>query len=210
MTAQESGRPPLMRVAIDPSTATSELLRAAVHLAVSLRASLEGLLIEDETLLSLADLPFARRVTHQGRAGAASARSELERELRVRAASLRQLLTELAGQQRVELTFRIVRGPIEREILAAAAEAGLLALWRAERSIARHPRTVSRAEILPLRLLHGAHRRPGPQTTIDADSPSPIAAAAPGLLLVSCQNYAIGEKLLDDLLDLSASVIVVS
>ncbi len=70
----------------------------------------------------------------------------IERRLRARAAILRRELDELAAEHKVPSTFRVLRGPIDRELLAAAVEADLLALGRLGHSLARRARLGSTAQ----------------------------------------------------------------
>ncbi len=205
MSERHSRKPGCIRVALDPATATQDLLRAAVHLAASLESRLEGLLIEDENLLRLANVPFARHVTRYGTIAEPPDQSGIEREIRLRTRKLQQLLAEMAEREQVEHTFRVVRGIVEREIRAAAAEADLIALWRAGRAIDRQARATSRTGILPLHLLHGRASRSGG----DASLPNLISTEGAGLLLVNCQSPTIGEKLLHDLLSEAGSIIII-
>ena len=144
--APEAARPPRrIVVALDASSHSHAALAAAVALAGRLQAELQGIFVEDVNLLRLAELPFAREV----RFGLPAARpvqgEELLRGLRARAAVLRRELAELAEQNKVSSTFRVVRGAVAGELIAAALEADVLALGRMGHSLSRRARLGSTA-----------------------------------------------------------------
>jgi len=115
-------------VALDASRASEDALEAAAAMAELLEAELEGLYVEDVNLVRLAALPFSREV------GLASARSrrvisaDVERALRAEGARARRALETIASRWRVQCSFRITRGQVASELLAAAAQADLVAL----------------------------------------------------------------------------------
>lgn len=124
-------------VALDASRASESALEAAAAMAAQLEAELEGLYVEDTNLLRLAGLPFAREV------GLASARSrrvasdDVARALRAEAARARQALEAIAARRRVRCSFRVARGQVVAELLAAAAHADLVALATASLELRR-------------------------------------------------------------------------
>lgn len=115
-------------VALDASRASEGALEAAAAMAAQLEAELEGLYVEDINLLRLADLPFSREV------GLASARSrrvlseDMVRALRGEAARARRALEAISKQSHVRCSFRVARGQVAAEVLAAAGRADLVAL----------------------------------------------------------------------------------
>ena len=132
-------------VALDASNNSRAALAAAIGLAETFHAEIVGLFIEDINLVRLAELPFAREVRF-GEVAVHRFESEtIERKLRARAAILRHELEELATEHKVPSTFRVLRGPIDRELIAAAVEADLLALGRLGHSLARRARLGSTA-----------------------------------------------------------------
>lgn len=145
-TASEPERwPRRIVVALDASSHSHAALAAAVALAGRLHSELQGIFVEDINLLRLAELPFAREV----RFGLSAARpvqgEELLRGLRARAAVLRRELEELAEQNKVSSTFRVVRGAVAGELIAAALEADVLALGRMGHTLSRRARLGSTA-----------------------------------------------------------------
>ncbi len=104
---------PIERVVV-PLDAASEnrtAIETAARLAARARAPLHGVFIEDEELLRLAGLPFARQVTI-GRGAEPFTSESIELQLRAAAERARQELVAAAKRHRVECTFEIVRGAI--------------------------------------------------------------------------------------------------
>ena len=139
---------PLRRivVALDASAHSHAALEVAVMLALRLRAEIQAVFVEDINLLRLTELPFAREVRF-GQAGAHPVQSDdVQRGLRARAAVLRRAVEDVAEQSKVSSTFRVVRGAVVGEVLAAALEADLLALGRLGHAVARRGRLGSTAQ----------------------------------------------------------------
>lgn len=115
-------------VGLDASPASLDALAAAAALAGRLRTDLAGLFVEDEDLLRLAGLPFAGIVRVPGGAREAIDPARAEAELRAVAARARDALERAASAERVACTFRVARGAVVAEVLAAAGDADLLVL----------------------------------------------------------------------------------
>ena len=138
-------------VALDTSAHSMAALRAAAELAARLEAELEGIFVEDENLIRLASLSFVRQ---QEPFSAARRRLELrqiEREMAVCARRLEQAFHSIAEESDVQGTFRVVRGTVEEELLAAAIEADILFLGRAGHSPGRRHHMGSTARHAALR-----------------------------------------------------------
>jgi len=134
-------------VALDASTNSRAALAAAIGLAETFHSEIMGLFVEDINLLRLAELPFAREVRFGELAVRRFELETIERKLRARAALLRRELEDLATEHKVPSSFRVLRGPIDRELLTAAVEADLLALGRMGHSLAHRPRLGSTAQM---------------------------------------------------------------
>ncbi|MBK1731501.1 universal stress protein [Thiococcus pfennigii] len=117
-------------VALDASPHSLRGLALAAHIAAALGAEIEGVFIEDTELLRSAGLPFLRevRVTTLGESTLDAAR--LERELRAGARRMRTQLERSAAELGIAWSFRVWRGDLAAEILAAAVDAELFALAR--------------------------------------------------------------------------------
>jgi nucleotide-binding universal stress UspA family protein len=129
MTETEA-RAPVRRilVALDASGASLAALDAAARLAATLEAELLGLFVEDVDLLRLAGLPFAREASLMLAQARRVERADMERALRAQATRARQALERVATRASVRCSFRVVRGRVTEELLAAAAEADLVAV----------------------------------------------------------------------------------
>lgn len=122
-------------VALDASPQSVAALRAAAELATLMEADVEGLFIEDINLLYLCGLPFGREV------GSYTARvrrletSEMERQLRVLAATIREAMRRVASQTPMRWSFSVRRGVVSDELLAAAQGASLMSVGRGGRAL---------------------------------------------------------------------------
>jgi len=117
-------------VALDSSPASLAALKQAVDLAADFEATVLGLYVEDINLLRVAEISFTHEV---GLFSARSRRLEIqyvERQFKGQASKARDALAKLAKQAGVEWSFRVVRGVITTELLAAAAEADLIIMGR--------------------------------------------------------------------------------
>jgi len=127
-------------VALDASKESLAALTAAANLAAQLQAELAGLFIEDIDLLNLAALPFSREARMLSSAGRGLEPERLERELKSRAALARRTLAQVAEALHLHWTFRVARGRIETELLAAAAEADMVAVGKGTRPMSGEAR----------------------------------------------------------------------
>ncbi|HTN53059.1 MAG TPA: universal stress protein [Anaeromyxobacter sp.] len=117
-------------VGMDASAASRGALATAAALAGRLGSELTGLFVEDEDLLRLATLPFGAVV----RPGGEEERLDpdaAERALRALAAHAREELERAAASHRVACSFRVARGRVAREVLAAAEGVDLVVLGAA-------------------------------------------------------------------------------
>jgi nucleotide-binding universal stress UspA family protein len=130
---REEGLEPAIRrilVALDASPHSLAALEAAAELAAGLKAELLGLFVEDINLLRLAELPFAREMGVFSTTRRRLDILEVERELRAQASRARRALAIAAGRAQVPWSFRVARGVIAAELLAAASEADLVILGK--------------------------------------------------------------------------------
>ena len=122
-------------VALDASPASLEGLKAAADLAVRLGAELAGLFIEDADLLRAVETPFVREVCFFSPYARRLDRAQLERQLRAQAEGMRRSLAAIARQRGLDWDFQTRRGPVARELIAAAADDDLIILGRVGRSL---------------------------------------------------------------------------
>jgi nucleotide-binding universal stress UspA family protein len=108
--------------ALDPSRQNRVALEQALALAERMRAELIALFVEDENLLHLAGLPFAREV-HRISAGERKLdAAQMSRTLRRQSDSLRRLIEQSAEQRRIHVSLRVVQGHFIHTALMAAGE----------------------------------------------------------------------------------------
>jgi nucleotide-binding universal stress UspA family protein len=144
------GREPAIRrilVALDVSPHSMTALEAAAELAAGLKAELVGIFVEDINLLRLAQLPFAREVGIFSTSWRQLTALEVERQLQAQARRARRALAITASRAQVPWTFRVARGVISSELLAAASEADLVILGKVGWSLTktRHLGSTARA-----------------------------------------------------------------
>jgi nucleotide-binding universal stress UspA family protein len=132
-------------VALDTSQHSLAALLAAAELAARLKAELIGLFVEDINLLRLAGLPFAREIRYPSAIVQQLDSPRLEQELKAQGAQVRRVLAAVAEQAQVAWSFRVVRGHVTAEVLAAALEADLLSLGISSWPSARRGRLGSTA-----------------------------------------------------------------
>lgn len=120
-----------------------EVSRAALEqtalLAERMGAQLEGIFVEDIDLIQIAGLPFVREFRSVSRSEDAISLNRIEQELRVLARRAERLLSEQATRHNVAWSFRIWRGSIDTDLLAADVGADVFALTRLGTSLVRLP-----------------------------------------------------------------------
>ena len=176
----EHEREPTIRrivVALDASRHSLAALEAASELADALKAELVGIFVEDVNLLHLAGLPFAREVGYPSGIDRPLDSPSMERWLRIQAEQARQALASIAARRQLRWSFRVARGQVATELLAAALEADLLALGKASWASTRRVRLGATARVVvaqalgPVLLLQHGHAICQPvQVVYDASS----------------------------------------
>lgn len=153
-------------VALDTSMSSRAALESAAGIARQLGAELLGVFVEDLALVQLAALPLAREL----RIASASARAldpaAMQRSLEAQASQARSSLEQASRRFGLRASFRVARGDVVTELLAAAAEVDLLALGLSgQMEIAgRRIGSTVRAVVAQARcsiLIEHAHKRTG-------------------------------------------------
>ena len=176
-------------VALDASRASLDALAAAAALAERLGAELGGLFVEDENLLRLGGHPMARQLRLPSSDWRPLEREVIEADLRALAARAREALAEVAAPRHLTWSFRVARGQVSVEVLAAASQADLLVLGVSGHRLTRGPgetarAALARAPISVLVLTRGA--RVGPPVLAAYDgSPAGEKALALGSRLAA-------------------------
>jgi len=117
-------------VTLDAFNVSIQALEQAVQLAERMGAQLEGIFVEDIDLIQIAGLPFLREVRSVSRSENVIDLARMEQELRVLARRAERLLSEQAARHNVVWSFRIWRGSIDNDLMAADIEADVFALTR--------------------------------------------------------------------------------
>ena len=103
-------------VPLDTASETGTAIDTAVRLAARWRVPLHGIFIEDEELIGLAGLPFARQVTLSTGLEPLT-RDHVEDHFRAFAERVRRELAAVADRHGVSWLFEIVRGPLAANAL---------------------------------------------------------------------------------------------
>ncbi len=110
-------------VALDDATLGPEMMETAVNVAVALHADLQGLYVEDDSLLRLAELPFVHEIT----TGSATVRpidaQSMQRAMRHRADLARRVLEKRAESARIRCSFSVTHGRAGRRSLLCTLRA---------------------------------------------------------------------------------------
>ncbi len=121
-------------VALDASSRGRAALEAAVRLAIETSAELQGLYVEDEDLVRLASLPFAREVDFTSASTRPLRAASMERELQAAAQEAQRAFAGALQRLDLNWTFRVVRGTVPATSLAAAGDVDLLVIGQQGRS----------------------------------------------------------------------------
>ena len=105
-------------ITCDTSPLGEAALDAAAALARQLDAELMGLFVENDNLLRMAALPFAREFALSGAAARPVEAGELVRLLRAQAETVRSALSDAAQRMSVPWSFQVVRGGLPDSVLA--------------------------------------------------------------------------------------------
>jgi nucleotide-binding universal stress UspA family protein len=124
-------------VALDASPHSQAALDAAVRIAATVEAEVEGLFVEDETLRRAAQLPFAKEVRAYTAPPKRLNDQRLQRQLRYRAEYAEHALQRVAEQAEVPHVFRTAEGNVTQQLLRAADNADLLVLGKTSTASSR-------------------------------------------------------------------------
>jgi hypothetical protein len=128
--SQVPDRPATRRIAValDASEQSLRGIALAAAVAAALRAELEGVFIEDDSLLRAVGLPFQREFRLTTRAEEHADPARLQRELRAAARHVRASLEQSARRLGCSWSFRVWRGDAGADILSAASSADMFTL----------------------------------------------------------------------------------
>ncbi|HIP77315.1 MAG TPA: hypothetical protein EYH07_02480 [Kiloniellaceae bacterium] len=168
------------------SAAGGEVLKAAAGLASAESCELTGLFVEDQDLLRLAALPFAREVQLSKAITRALEPELIERDLQAQASQAKAAIARQAELHRLAWSFHMVRGRTEEQILLAASAGDIIAMARrvgplaSYASVSRQARKIAARAPGPL-LLAGDREPVTPGTVLLPYDASPAAEFMLGL-----------------------------
>ncbi len=130
-------------VSLDAISETHAAIEAAARLAVRWNAVLHGVFVEDEDLLRLAGLPFARQVSLGAGAEPLTA-AQAARQVRAFAESARREFAAAAHRHSLRWSFEVVQGSAAADTVMTAAGDFIVACT-ASRPIGAHFRVETRS-----------------------------------------------------------------
>ena len=116
-------------VPLDSSPESIAALEPAAWIASVMRSKLTALLVEEQELFTLADLPFSREISIMQPQTRNLDPSRLEQEMRARAVTMQKKIARIAARYSVEWSFKVVRGHRDREIATLAEARDLIAMF---------------------------------------------------------------------------------
>lgn len=130
--------PGIRRMLVAFGASASELagIEAAARLAARAEAELSAMLVEDEVLFRVAALPIARVVGPLAPEGQPIDAASMNRALSAFTAQARSSIARSAAQAGVPWSFRVVRGRMQAEVLAAAAPDDLVVVQSGDAGLA--------------------------------------------------------------------------
>jgi nucleotide-binding universal stress UspA family protein len=159
-------------VAVDASPPSFAALEAAAEMAAMLGAELITLFVEDIMLLRLAESPFAIEIGLSSGSVRRLNTQQMQRQLRAQANRVRRRLTHLAERWGIPWSFRIARGAINAELIAAASEVDLVILgrmgWSGSRGLGSTAQAMASQQERPA-LIHAPRVKLKPQILVIYD-----------------------------------------
>ena len=147
-------------VALDATAHGVQFLESAAAIAERLRADLKAVLVEDESLLRLADLPFAQEVNRKSGIGRSLDSVQLNRLLRARSNQLQQVIDRFCASGQVSAQLQVVRGHYLSAALSATSSTDVLLLGSVGRQLATfEPYRMARGARAPSVLPKALYRR---------------------------------------------------
>ncbi len=132
-------------VGLDASQMSTAVLHTAVRLSAFLKADITGLFVEDINLIRLAQLPFSSEVRYLTAGTRPLHPEQMQQVLHSHATWLRYEFGQTAGERSVKWDFRVARGFVSQELLAAAHQSDLLVIGRLSSHRGVHQRVGSTA-----------------------------------------------------------------
>ncbi len=178
-------------VVLDSATSSESTLQTAASVAAAAACELTGLFIEDQDLIHLAALPFARE-TQLNKAMTQTLKPErLQQDLRAQASLARTAIAKHAAEHRLSWSFQVVHGRTEEQILVAASSGDIIAMARRVGPLAQFGRASLQARSI-------AAKAPGPLIIAGATEET-----RPGIVLLPYDASAAAAQMLGIASDLA-------
>ena len=126
MTPNNAEQGTRVLLALESTAGSTASIEIALRLAVAMQAEVAGVFVEDTDLMRLAALPFTQETGLVSGAQRPLLPADVESTLRRRAEQARRSLADLAGASQVRWSFRVTRGKMLLEVLAAVDRADVV------------------------------------------------------------------------------------
>jgi hypothetical protein len=136
-------------IALDTASLTAPVIETGVALAAGLDAMLDALFVEDEQLLRLAALPFARELGYPSARLRRLDPADVERALRAQVEQVRKQLAATAAALDLEWQLNVVRGDVLRTAFGYANVADILVVGRSVAAAVREPGLAAQPQPFP-------------------------------------------------------------
>lgn len=196
----ESVQTDYILVALDASPHSTAALVAAAQVAAALNLELRGLYVEDINLLHLCGLPFGLEIGSFTANPRRLEQAHMERDFRIQASLLRKIMADVAGRQRVSWSFKVVRGGVTQEVLAAGSAAQMVSLGRVGTTPGKRTGSTAQAVVRntqrPVIVQSAQNALSGPFTVAYLGDPASDHAVALAIQLAKAHNDHVDVLLL--------------
>ena len=135
-------------VAVDASPASLAALEIGAELAARYNAELIGIFVEDVNLLRLAEYPFTREIGLYSTRTTRIDVSQMERQMRAQARTVRRRLAMVAEGARLQWSFQTARGVVHVALREAAENVDLIVMGRTGWTRQRHLGSTARVMVM--------------------------------------------------------------
>lgn len=163
---------PRVVIGLDTSFVAREALSLAARLAASVDARLKGVFVEDDNLIALASLPFAREISFSGDVRELDP-ERMIRAMKAQAESARRMLARIAAEAHVDWSFDVRRGRPLASLAASASSEDTLVIrapGETAREVGRAVRAATRETRADVLLVS---RGAGLRSSLPAHGPAP-------------------------------------
>jgi hypothetical protein len=184
---------PRIVIGLDTSFVAREALALAARLAASVDARLKGVFVEDDNLIALAGLPFAREVSFSGDVRELDPERML-RAMKAQAESARRMLARIAAEAHVDWSFDVRRGRPLASLAACASPEDTLVIrspGETSREVGRAVRAATRETRADVLLVS---RGAGLRASLSARAPAPRRPPSPLQQFLPGRSVAVVDE----------------